>query len=32
MARTGAMYGGRMGYALGSPEQNAMKASGFYHG
>jgi len=28
MARTGAMYGGRMGYALGSPEQNAMKASG----
>ena len=28
MARTGAMYGGRMGYALGTPEQNAIKAAG----
>jgi hypothetical protein len=28
MARTGAMYGGRMGYAIGSPEKNAVKAAG----
>jgi hypothetical protein len=28
MYRTGVMNGGRIGYALGSPEQNAMKASG----
>ena len=28
MARTGAMYGGRMKYALGTPEQNAVKAAG----
>jgi len=28
MATTGAMYGGRMGYALGTPEQNAIKAAG----
>ena len=28
MARTGAMYGGRIGYALGSPEQNAIEAAG----